>query len=122
MAWQGEARLGAARRGKVWLARQGTAWQGMAGRGVAGAARLGVARRGLSGRGMARCGWRGWHGNNNERKGNDMNEIKHMVRTMSHAECVLYEDHVAALKAARNELPDVEVGHPSLSLRLGIGL
>jgi len=30
-----------------------------------------------------------------------------MVRTMSHAECVLYDDHVAALKAARNELPDV---------------
>jgi hypothetical protein len=29
-----------------------------------------------------------------------MIEIPHMVRTMSHAECVLYEDHVAAMQAA----------------------
>ena len=76
----------------------------------------GPVRRGMVRPGGARCGW---HGNNNERKGNDMNEIKHMVRTMSHAECVLYEDHVAALKAARNELPDVGSWTPEPKFKVG---
>ncbi len=48
-----------------------------------------------------------------------MNEIPHMVRTMSHAECVLYEDHVAALKAARNELPDVGSWTPEPKFKVG---
>jgi len=42
-----------------------------------------------------------------------------MVRTMSHAECVLYEDHCAALKAARNELPDVGSWSPEAKFKVG---
>ncbi len=44
------------------------------------------------------------------------------MRPAVHGGYVNYEDHVAALKAARNELPMWEVGHPNQSLRLGIGL
>jgi len=38
-----------------------------------------------------------------------MMEIQHMVRTNSHAECVLYADHVAAMQAARPQ-PKFKVG------------
>ena len=38
-----------------------------------------------------------------------MMEIPHMVRTMSHAECVLYEDHVAAMKAVLPQ-PKFKIG------------
>jgi len=74
---------GRARRGEVWLARVGEARQG-----------------------VARFGWHGWHGNNNERKGNDMSGIPRYQMTNNLGELdtdngawVRFEDHVAAVKA-----------------------
>ena len=51
-----------------------------------------------------------------------MSEIPHMVRTMSHAECVLYEDHVAAMQGARPQ-PKFKVGdRVTWKKMLGIGI
>ena len=82
----------------------------------------GPVRRGMVRPGGARCGW---HGNNNERKGNDMNEIQRwevgfsQMNEHSQGEFITWNDHVAALKAARNELPDVGSWSPEPKFKVG---
>jgi len=70
------ARQGVA--GEVW---HGKVWLGLARYGWIGGAWLGVA-----GRGGPRCGW---HGNNNERKGNDMSESSLTRQFTPNIGCIL---------------------------------